>query len=128
MAVWNMLGVHFPGFEEARFRLVSPRDVAVEVGSTALVNLLCAVVALAESCGSGVVEEPGVEPVKEFFCRLCDIVPELVLGLIFMGWLSDVPNAPGMMIGAEPGAGTPPAVYGIPPGIGVVLGLLPLLR
>jgi hypothetical protein len=99
----------------------------VEADSTALVNLLCPV-AFAGSWGSGVVEEPGVEPLKEFFCRLCDIVPELVLELIFMGSLSEVPNAPGMMIGAELGAGTPPAVYGIPIGIGVVLGPLSLLR
>jgi hypothetical protein len=124
MLIWNMLGVHFPGFEEARFRLVSPRDVAVEADSTALVNLLGPVVAFAGSCGRGVVEEPGVEPGNEFFCRLWDIVPELVVGLIFMGSFSEAPNAPGMTMGAELGAGTPPAVYGIPPGIGVVLGLL----
>lgn len=62
-----MLAGHFPGFDAARFRLVRPRDVAVDAGNTALVNLVCPVVILVGSDGRGTGEEPGVDPVNEFF-------------------------------------------------------------
>lgn len=91
----------FPGLDAARLRPTSPSEFAVEAGRTALVNL-CSAAEGPSACGL----------VKEFLFRRWEIVPELGLELILIAPCSDDPNAP-TTIGADSGAGTPPAVYGI---------------
>lgn len=106
-------GCHFPGLDDDRFRPVSPREVAVAAGRTALVSLVC---------------PDWLPPLVT--CDACDllwdIVPSFVFGLsLTVLSNAEPPAAPGTTMGAEPGAGAPPAVYGMVP-TGVVLGLPPL--